>query len=336
MAPDLRRTNHSRALPAGFGRGPSDAVEAAGDTAADPRPADAAAPDPRRVGGAVPEPRLAAADSVRFAAFEAGLLGVAAATVYALTLVLLRASGAAAVFGAGCCALLLIALAVAARDPAVAFVTLQRRPIVVPALGAIAGLSLAALGPDNRLLFLPILLLLAALGMTASPRRALAASALATAGLLMPLLADPDAISDRRLLVLTAAGLLAIPPLLAALVARAGRATTRDEPVPPNTAGSMSSDDIEPVLFLADAPPRPAATDGSPLTPRQLEAVALTAAGLRHAEIAERLGVSIHQVRRLLRQGRERVDASTTRELVAWAMMRGIVGPETEARPSDD
>jgi DNA-binding CsgD family transcriptional regulator len=288
--------------------------------------------------------------------FEAGLVGLGAATLYALVLVLLRTTGAARPTAAGCCAILLLALVLLARDPAAAFAALHRGPAgaISVAIGALAGVALAAVGPDSRLLFLPALLLLATVGTAAGPRRTLAATALATAGLLAPLLGEPAAVGDRWLLALTAAGLLAIPPLLAALVARVSEPA--DRPPEPHVAvarpgpGHIADPDPMPVelLLLTNSdPPRIATTAPSrapsPLTPRQLEAVELTAAGLRHAEIAERLGVSIHQVRRLLRQGRERVHASTTRQLVAWAMMAGIVGPvqgtetsETESRPPDD
>jgi DNA-binding CsgD family transcriptional regulator len=269
-------------------------------------------------------------DRVTVAAFEAGLPGLAAATAYALLLVLVRTDGGAQTSGAAWCALLLAGLAVVAREPQRAFAKLRRRPLAGVVLAALAGVALAAVGPDNRLLFLPTLLLLALLGTAAGARPTLALAALATAGLLTPLALDPAAIGDRRMLALTAAGLLAIPPLLAALVARAAEPADAVEAPLPATAPPTAT------------PPHPA--DPSPLTPRQLDAVALTAAGLRHAEIAERLGVSVHQVRRLLRQGRERVGASTTRELVAWAMTRGLVGSsqgvangaETEAIPAGD
>jgi DNA-binding CsgD family transcriptional regulator len=68
------------------------------------------------------------------------------------------------------------------------------------------------------------------------------------------------------------------------------------------------------------------------LTPRQSEVVQLVAAGMKHAEIAECLDVSVNQVRRLLQQARERTGTSTTRELVAVTVSAGRNGtsaPET-------
>ncbi|HST42355.1 MAG TPA: helix-turn-helix transcriptional regulator [Conexibacter sp.] len=293
-------------------------------TSREAAPSGESAPTSREA--AAPAPR---GDRIRRACFEGGTYSVAATSAYALLLVLLRASGGARLGGAACCLLLLAAAALAARWPQRAVAALRRRPGIVPAVGMALALAFAALGGDGRQLFLPALLLLATLGVVAGARRTLAAALLAAAGLLAPLLADFDAVEQRRLLLLSAAAVALVPPLLALL---AGRAASSGES--PTTAVENS-----PVLA---APASTAARERShaPLTPRQRDAVALAAAGLRQAEIAERMGVSIHQVRRLLQQGRERVHARTTRELVAWAMMQGIVAPpqgtETEARPSND
>jgi DNA-binding CsgD family transcriptional regulator len=53
------------------------------------------------------------------------------------------------------------------------------------------------------------------------------------------------------------------------------------------------------------------------LTTRQLEVALLLGSGLRHGEIAARLGISPRQVARLAGQARERASATTSSHLVA-------------------
>lgn len=98
-----------------------------------------------------------------------------------------------------------------------------------------------------------------------------------------------------------AISLLAVPPLI-----RRRSRKQSDRPAPPPEAG------------------RPQTVPLAGLTPRQDEAVTLAAAGLRQTEIAESMGISIHQVRNLLSQARRRTGAGTTRELIAIAMTQRI------------
>jgi DNA-binding CsgD family transcriptional regulator len=78
----------------------------------------------------------------------------------------------------------------------------------------------------------------------------------------------------------------------------------------------------------AAAQPRYKARRGRPrsrLTARQLEVALLLRDGLHQAEIARCLGISARQVERLVEEGRRRVGASTTAELVATVIAEGLV-----------
>ena len=61
------------------------------------------------------------------------------------------------------------------------------------------------------------------------------------------------------------------------------------------------------------------------LTARQLEVAMLLRDGLHQAEIARCLGISARQVERLVEEGRKRVGAGTTAELVAILVADGLV-----------
>jgi DNA-binding CsgD family transcriptional regulator len=65
----------------------------------------------------------------------------------------------------------------------------------------------------------------------------------------------------------------------------------------------------------------------SKLTARQLEVALLTSDGLRRGEVALCLGISAHQVERLLREARARVGAANANELVAM-LVKGQLAPE--------
>jgi len=62
------------------------------------------------------------------------------------------------------------------------------------------------------------------------------------------------------------------------------------------------------------------------LTPRQTEVVQLVAAGLPAKQIARRLGVSKNTVDEHLAEARRRAGASTTCQLVSWAVSFGLAG----------
>lgn len=278
----------------------------------------------------------AGAPGLRRSALEAGAAASIAATLYALVLVLVRTGGAERAVGVLACLATLAALGLLRRDPATAQARLARRPFAAAtATGALLGAALALTGTAATLLFLPAVVLLATLGMVVAPRAVAAGAALAAAGQLSALLRAEPAFAERRLACAAALGLLLIPVALAALLER----------VVPAAAPPAAGDAPEEPPAQRPPTPAPPPVAGVPpvdvLTPRQREVVALTRAGLRHGEIAQRLGVSVQHVRRLLRQARERTGTSTTRELTAWSIAAGLAAPtgnpsETQARLRDD
>lgn len=234
-----------------------------------------------------------AAARLRRTIFEAGMTAVAAATAYALVLVLVHGDWAERAVGV----LVSGVFAAAVRERARVWALARRAPWAVVVAGALIGGVLVALGPDNRLLWLPAMLLVGSLA------AAVPAPVVALAGLLAALGGASPLVLDRGLTTretwfasAAALGLVVLPLVAAAIVARLD-ARVREN--------------------VAPAPPRVVAEG---LTPRQREAVELAASGLRHAEIAARMGISIHQVRRLLREARERTGARTSRELVASSL----------------
>lgn len=164
-------------------------------------------------------------------------------------------------------------------------------PFFSLALGAWA----AALGAEGGLLFLPCLFFLGAISTASSRSRLFVCSLLAAGGFVAPLIVGGAFVWVGP----AAAGLLVAMPLgferLFRGVGESGP-TSREASVPsPRFQLEM-------------------------LTPRQAEVTALQAEGMRHREIAERLGVSVSQVRRLNAQARERAGAKTTAELIALAI----------------
>ena len=67
------------------------------------------------------------------------------------------------------------------------------------------------------------------------------------------------------------------------------------------------------------------ARQNASLTPRQLEVLRLAGQGLRDAEIAERLSLSLATVRHHQEEARLRLRASTCAHAVALAYRRGLL-----------
>lgn len=80
---------------------------------------------------------------------------------------------------------------------------------------------------------------------------------------------------------------------------------------------------------------RRARTEADGLTARQLEVLLLVADGWKQTQIAARLGVSARAVQRLVAEARRRLQVSTTAELVAVAVERGITPAPTPAAELD-
>jgi DNA-binding NarL/FixJ family response regulator len=71
--------------------------------------------------------------------------------------------------------------------------------------------------------------------------------------------------------------------------------------------------------------PSPASGDASGLTPRELEVLRLVAGGETNAEIAHRLGLSIHTVERHAANLYRKIDARGRADATAFAVRRGLV-----------
>jgi DNA-binding NarL/FixJ family response regulator len=76
--------------------------------------------------------------------------------------------------------------------------------------------------------------------------------------------------------------------------------------------------------YLDAALRRPASSSGN-LTPREREVLRLLADGLRHEEIAERLGIGSETVRTHLRKASDRLGAATRTQAVATALREGLI-----------
>ena len=81
--------------------------------------------------------------------------------------------------------------------------------------------------------------------------------------------------------------------------------------------------------FLTDAPlagdRRPTKPDASGLTPRELEVLRLVAGGETNAEIAHRLGLSVHTVERHAANLYRKIGARGRADATAYAVRRGLV-----------
>jgi DNA-binding CsgD family transcriptional regulator len=75
-------------------------------------------------------------------------------------------------------------------------------------------------------------------------------------------------------------------------------------------------------LVLSDSGP---AEDDIPLTPRELEVLALLAEGLSNKAIARRLGISVHTAKFHVGALMDKLDAVGRTEAVAHAVRRGVI-----------
>ncbi len=232
----------------------------------------------------------------RSAAAEAGR-AIAATAVVAAILVAARADAATAPrLLAADLVLALVGLVVAGRAAAGAL------PMGGALLaGATGAAATAAAGADARLLVLPVLLLPVLVALLDGPRPGTAIGALLGVGALVPVLAGgaPPITTG-----LVAAGAVALPPLAALALRR------REDPGPPVPAGAPS-----PAVVPAPREEPPAWV--AALSPRQRQVLALLGTGLRQAEIAQRLGLSVHQVAYDVRRSRELSGLPTTRAVLA-------------------
>lgn len=233
--------------------------------------------------------------AVRIALAEGGLLATAAATAFSLVMVVVRLDGDALLRGVLACALIGAGTYFARSTSFDAWSGLA----AAIQLGAALGFAVALVGADAQLLFLPVLFVLLTVASVAPRQNVYVASGLASLGYVAAaVIARVDDPVRGRVLLVVALGVVLLPIVGSVLMARLA-------------AGAAER---------ATTPSASAARVLPGLTPRQSEVVQLVAGGMRHGEIAETLGISVNQVRRLLQQARERTGTSTTRELVALTL----------------
>jgi DNA-binding NarL/FixJ family response regulator len=75
--------------------------------------------------------------------------------------------------------------------------------------------------------------------------------------------------------------------------------------------------------------------DKSKPTPRQLEFLSLIASGLDTHEVAETIGVSQNTVRNTIVAAKEKSEASSTANLIAYCVYKGWIWPKDEGIPAE-
>lgn len=273
--------------------------------------------------------------------FAAGLYVAALTALYSVGLVFVQVTALHRDVAAVICLALTIVLLRAARHPAEVYRAFRRRSAIwCPALGVILAVAHVAIGPASQVLFPPTLTLIGVLGAAAPRRWILIAALLAAAGQASPVFTHALSTNDQRALITAAVADVFIPLLFAVLIGYLARYMlelqrtitihTSDPPILP-PRGKVTSRN-PPATRPRTAPGArdqaaapPVSARAINVTPRQLQAIALAAEGLRHAEIAECLGITAGQVTRLLAQARKRLDLTTNQQLVAWAIQAEIL-----------
>ena len=83
-----------------------------------------------------------------------------------------------------------------------------------------------------------------------------------------------------------------------------------------------ASEPADVTLVLSGSPP---SVDDVPLTPRELEVLALLAEGLSNKAIARRLGISVHTAKFHVGALMDKLDAVGRTDAVAHAVRRGVI-----------
>ena len=240
--------------------------------------------------------------------------------------------------GAAACALCIPAIVAAAMHPGWVYARTRRHPWALLGPAAILGGCALIAGIRSYQLFVPMCAVIGTIGLAAPARVVVAAGLVSALGL-----AAPQIIEGRS----DVAGAIAVvaPPLMFWLIVDriAGFAlhlhqtlATTASPSPRQsadggeTARRREPDNEEGVRRAArERRALPAAAivhaKRTRLTSRQLQVLLLACEGLKHAEIGACLGIGPQQVRRHLRDARERVGADSTPALVAWARQTGLV-----------
>lgn len=293
--------------------------------------------------------------------FSAGLIVVAAMSAYAAALSLVRPEDNA-VRGAVVSLVLLglAGLAFAGRERL--YGKLRRHPWGILLVGATVGLGAWIIGDPNDQIFYVAILALGVMSLTVRFPWMLAGASLAALGCTAPALlsASPHVTSTAIAAVMTPMIFWLIIERLARYILRAygestvssgGRAAS-GAPAggagPGSTGGEGASDASEAAedfgppaedasgarqrrlggrrqrTLPGPAGPRRRAARRT-LSARQMEVVLLRAEGLTDAEIGACLEIGPQQVRRHLREARERTASPTTAALMAWAVGHGLI-----------
>ena len=275
--------------------------------------------------------------------FGAGLLVASIATGYATLLGALQPRDGR-VTGIAVCLVLLAGQLLALYWRGRLYPILRRQPWLVlwPALAV--GIGAWATGSHNQQLFYVLAILLGVLGAALPLRIVGLASLVAAAGMAAPHIAS----GSWTIGVAVAAGLL--PPLFWLIMEQFARFMLRLQ----QAHGRPLHRRSKRVHVWVDRPSRPATapeakdagqqpdprTDGGVetalyddgLTARQLEVLFLCAEGLTHDEIGDCLQIGAVQVGRHLKKARRRIPVATNAELVAWAVVRGMIPRDDPSR----
>lgn len=229
-----------------------------------------------------------------------GLKASIAAAGFATAALAIRLEGSELVLTLAGCGFLIGLLELARRRAKrrLPWLPASTHPLSALIFCALIGASVATLGSQGGLFFLPCLFILGTISVLATPGYLGVCSLLVAGGFLAPGIASGEAGWSEP----AAAVVLVILPLGLQRLLRGFGAEAANLPA----GGSIEAPEM---ALMAEV-----------LTPRQVEVTTLLANGLRHQEVADQLGISVHQVRRLIRQARERAGARTTAELVAMSL----------------
>lgn len=275
--------------------------------------------------------------------FSVGLWAAAGFAAFAAAASLLQPASSQ-LRGFVVCGTLCAVITTAAINPAALYRRLRRHPWVLLIPAAMLAGSAVIIGPQNAQMFLPMVAVIGVLGIAAPMSVVATAGLLAAAGLGAPQLVSGEG-------NLAAAIAVIVPTLMFWLIVEriASFALTLQRSLEAATVDARPLDE-EPVnrIFDADgghdaggpgdvrrtrelAEPKIIEVCGIRLSSRQLQVVLLACEGLKDAEIGACLCIGPQQVRRHLREARERTGSESSAQLAAWARRTGLV-PRREGR----
>lgn len=264
--------------------------------------------------------------------FGAGLRAGLVVTLFALALVPVRRTGTDVwtpliVVGSG------LGLIVGIRDERRLYWRLRRRPLSLLPIFLVLLVPFFLGQPANNPLWFVMIVLVGLTPVVVPLPVALGCALIAIAGQLLAYLPGGHVREITSLVLGAEIANLLVPLAMAAIIdtlaglllrLNAAAAVTAPGPLPPRRVHVLVEDFVaQPVRAEPPAPVAPTLR----LTARQLQVVALLRDGLRYAEIAACLGITIHQVARLVGQAKARSGAATPSALVARAVAAGILPP---------